>query len=142
MWQCYLRASGTSFDVDAYVASSTLAWNPVRRRGERRAFARSGCAAEYEESSITTLAGEGDSLEAQVNEVIAFLRDNEGEMARLAKAPGVEHVVLDFSAAWREDMVAQFSRLPPELLSLASRHGFWIEISHYATSGSDAAEPE
>lgn len=50
------------------------------------------------------------------------------EVQRLASHPGVERVCHDFGVAWYDDMAAQYSRLPPELLKLAGRHGCWVEI--------------
>ncbi len=136
---CYLRASGPAFDVDAFVSSSPLTWNPVWRRGERRKVSLKNRPAEHADSGITTLvADNGDNLNDLVPGAIAFLRGNEVEMGRLATHPGVEQVVLDFGVAWYEDMAAQFSRLPPDLIKLAARHGFGIEISHYATAREQA----
>jgi hypothetical protein len=130
-----LRASGTLFDVDAFVSASPLLWDPVWRRGERRKLVRKGHPAEHEESGATTLVAEGGKkLDDLVTRAIAFLRANDGEMSRLAGCPGVEQVSLDFAVPWYEDMAAQYARLPPDLLGLAGWHRFWIEISHYATA--------
>jgi hypothetical protein len=88
------------------------------------------------------VANSGDDLNELVPGAITFLRTNETEMVRLATYPGVDDVVLDFGIARYDDMAAQFSRLPPDLVKLAARHGFGLEISHYATAREGAARPE
>ncbi len=98
---------------------------------------------EHADSGITTLvADNGENLNDLVPDAISFLRSNETELGRLATYPGVEEAVLDFGVAWYGDMAAQFSRLPPDLVKLAARHGFGLEISHYATAREGAAQSE
>lgn len=136
---CYLRAWGARFDVDDFVALSPIPWDPIWRIGEKKQIVHKARKAEYDHSGVTTLVTDvGDTLESMAPGAIAFLVANEVEVLRLSSYPGVERVSLDFGVAWYDDMAAQYSRLPPELLSLAGRHACWVVISHYLT----AREPE
>lgn len=143
MMACYLRAWGATFDVDAFLARSPIPWDPVWRKGQRMEIVLKGRKAEHDDAGVTTLVTDvGETLEAMSPGAIGFLVANEAEMQRLSTWPGVERVCLDFGVAWYEDMAAQYSRLPPELLRLAGRHGVWVEISHYLTAREPAASPE
>ena len=136
---CYLRAWGTTFDVDAFLSLSPLSWDPVWRKGQKKQIVLNGHKAEHDDAGATTLVTDvGETLEAMAPGAIAFLVANDAEMHRLSSCPGIERVCLDFGVAWYEDMAAQYSRLPPELLRMAGSHACWIEISHYLTS----REPE
>jgi hypothetical protein len=137
---CYLRAWGTTFDVDAFLALSPIPWNPVWRKGQKKQIVLK---AEHDDAGVTTLVTDvGETLEAMALGAIAFLVANEAEVQRLSSYPGVERVCLDFGVPWYEDMAAQYSRLSPELLSLAARHGCWVEISHYLTAREPAVSKE
>src|SRR5260221_6252954 len=119
---CYLRAWGTTFDVDAFLAVTPMAWDPIWRKGQKKQIVLKGRKAEHDDAGVTTLVTDvGDTLEAMAPGAIAFLVANEAEVQRLASYPGVERVCLDFGVAWYDDMAAQYSRLPPELLKLAGR---------------------
>lgn len=137
---CYLRAWGTAFDAKAFVDGSSLAWDPVWLRGQRRRVAPPGRPERHEDSGVTTLAGPGDQWPAQVAGVIAFLRANEAEVARLIASPGVEDAVLDFGVHWHDDLAAMFFRFPQELLKLAGAAGLELELSVY--DARDAAAPD
>jgi hypothetical protein len=70
-------------------------------------------------------------LRAQVPDAIAFLREHELELARLASYPGVSDMRLDFPYARREGAAVQSDSLPPELLVLAGSLGITIELTLY-----------
>jgi hypothetical protein len=139
MVACYLRAWGTQFDVDAFVAASPLSCDPVWRRGDRRRVVRNGVPPVHQDSGLTTLVSAAEVLEAQVDDAVGFLRGYQAELRRLVSIPEVERVVLDFGVAWHPDSAAQFSRLPPELLALAGNLNVWLELSHYLETPDDKA---
>jgi len=128
---CYLRAWGAQFDVDAFVSASPLSCDPVWRRGDRRGAVRKGLPPLHDDSGLTTLVSAAEDLDAQVDDAVAFLRGNQAEVRRLVSIPEVERVILDLGVAWHPDSVAQFTRLPPELLGLAGNLNVWLEVSHY-----------
>jgi hypothetical protein len=128
---CYLRAWGNAFDVDAFLAHSTLSWDPVWRKGERKRVRLSKQSEEHEDSGVTTLAGVGDDFPAQVQAAIAFLRVNRPEVERLLGSPGLERALLDFGVIWNDDLAARFFRFPPELVQLAAASGLELELSVY-----------
>jgi len=136
---CYLRAWGAAFNPDAFVAQSSLSWDPVWRKGQRRKIVRPGHPERYEDSGVTILAGAGEQLPAQTTAVVAFLRANEAEVNLLLKFPGVDGAVLDFGVHWGDDIAAKFFRFSPELLRLAVGWNLELELSVYDSRG--AAPP-
>src|SRR5260221_14550094 len=119
---CYLRAWGTTFDVDAFLALTPMAWDPIWRKGQKKQIVLKGRKAEHDDAGVTTLVTDvGDTLKAMESGAIAFLVANEAEVMLLASNPGVERVCIDFSVAWYDDMAAHYRRLTPELMKLAFR---------------------
>ena len=125
---CMLRASGVSFDVDAFCGATSLPVAARHRLGEPR---RAGST--YSRSSVSVDVSDADfsDLPRQVADAIAFLERHAEEVRRLVAFPGVESAELDFGVAWR-DVAAQFDSLPPPLVSLAGALGLGLTISHYA----------
>ena len=138
-----LRAYGSHFDVDAYLADCPLPVCAVKRRGEPMSPSQPD-GRRHTESGVHVLASgaDFDEFPVQVEEAIAFLRTNDGELRRLRGFPGVETVTLDFGIE-RRDGWLQCDRLPSELLQLAGSLGFDIELSQYprARIDDDAKAP-
>ena len=128
---CYLRASGAGFNVDAFLAESSLTWDPTWRRGDRRRVRRSGQPEHRADSGVAAEAGRGDELASQVVAVSEFLSANADEVARLVGFPGVEGACLDFGVYWAEDSAARFFRFPVSLLRLIASLGLELELSVY-----------
>ena len=138
-----LRAYGSHFDVDAYLADCPLPVCAVKRRGEPVSPSQPD-GRRHPESGVHVLASDADFDEfpVQVEEAIAFLRTNDSELRRLRRFSGVETVTLDFGIE-RRDGWLQCDRLPSELLQLAGPLGFDIELSQYPpaqSSGDLSAE--
>jgi hypothetical protein len=133
-----LRAYGSHFDVDAYLADCPLPVCAVKRRGEPVFPASRPDGRRHTESGVHVLAsGAGfDDFSVQVEEAIAFLRTYDGELRRLRGFPGIETVTLDFGIE-RRDGWLQCDRLPSELLQLAGTLGFDIELSQYPPGQAD-----
>jgi hypothetical protein len=129
-----LRAAGRNFDVDAFVAASTLKPCRVYRRGEP-SFGRMP---PNEESGLNVPASVTEFVDfpKQVAEATEFLRTQADEIRRLATFPGVEGVTLDFGIE-RRDVVVQCDLLPADLIRIAGSIGLSIELSQYPPPGGD-----
>jgi hypothetical protein len=134
-----LRAYGAEFDVDAFVASTSLSVETVKRRGEPVFPASQPDGRRHEWSGVHIVSSEADFTEfaRQVEESITFLQCNEDEIRRLCGFPGVEGVTLDFGID-RRDVWVQCDLLPAKLIRLAGSLGLDIEISHYPPATASA----
>jgi hypothetical protein len=126
---CYFRATGDNFDVDAFLASSSLVPDKVFHRGEpcqvnpdrKRPF-----------TGFAVLVAENfGRLCSQTTEVTTFLREHEPELSRLSRYPGVSDIRLDFGYDRDPEAAVQCDYLPPDLLALAGSLGIGIELSLY-----------
>jgi len=131
-----LRASGENFDVDAFVAGCAWELDAIWRRGEPvfktrpdgHTRVRSGL--NYAVSVATF-----HEFAEQIEDAIAFLKEDGEEVRRLVAFDGVEGVVIDFGVAWC-DVVAQSEEFPAQLVRLAGVCGISLGLSHYPVSGS------
>jgi hypothetical protein len=126
---CVLHVSGERFDVDQFVASSSLKPYRVHHLGEPTVRRRSGELHDDSGFSVDVSEAEGD-LSAEIPDAIAFLQRHEAELARLATIPEITDCRLDFGY-YRRDVFMQSEYLPAELLRLAGAHGIAIELSLY-----------
>jgi|HubBroStandDraft_5_1064220.scaffolds.fasta_scaffold634013_2 hypothetical protein len=134
-----LRAAGRDFDVDAFVAGSTLKPCRVYRRGERRLASMPPS----EESGLNIPVSVTEFVEfpKQVAEATEFLQTQAEEIRRLTTFPGVEGVTLDFGIE-RRDVVVQCDLLPADLIRIAGSLGLSIELSQYPPpDGEDEQTP-
>lgn len=138
---CILRAGGANFDVDDFIAKSSLLVDSLWRKGEKR-FPRSKSSEEMNSSSgIRVVASEADfsQLSQQIEDVIVFLRHNQDPVRALASFPGVEGAVLDFGAEIYPPGWASFT-FPAELLLLAGSAGVSLCLSVYPTESEGEAD--
>jgi hypothetical protein len=140
---CYFRTTGKKFDVDTFLMGSSLDPDSVYHEGEPAGL--KGKVRRFTGFSVVVSDTWGD-LQAQVPDAIAFLRENELELARLANYPGVSEMRLDFPYQRRDGAAVQSDSLPPELLVLAGALGITIELTLYPSEkewnemfGSDGA---
>jgi hypothetical protein len=129
---CILRARGSNFAVDDFLAGSTLTPVAVVRRGQPQwAKAPSGSPIPNE-SGFHAVASEADfsNLKMQIADAVRFVEQNQAELARLVAFPVVEKVSLDFGIEAR-DMAAQSERFPPTLLRVVGNLGIWLEFTLY-----------
>jgi hypothetical protein len=126
---CVMRADGSSFDIDAFCASTSLDVIARHRAGESR---RPG-AGPSTRSSINVRVSDADfaNLPEQVDDAVGFLEAYADEVRRLVAFPGVEDVTLDFGVK-RRDVAAQSDSFPARLVSLAGGLGVGITVSQYA----------
>ena len=114
---CTFRAGGGDFDVDAFLANSSIQACAVFHKGEPRSpladphgrhLARSGF-------NVNVSDKEWDDLPGQIQDAMAFLAEKHDELRRLRAFPGVEGTELRFPIELRDVMV-QTDRFPSELL--------------------------
>ncbi len=134
---CVLRADGAQFDVDAFLAGSTLSPCTIYRRGEPRL--KGGRVAQRRGGSglhVTVSDASWSDLAAQAADAERFLREHHDEITRLRTFPGVDGLGLDFAIESRigKDAVAQFERFPASLVAAAGALGLDLELSLYAVS--------
>jgi hypothetical protein len=134
---CYFRAIGDEFDVDAFLAGSSLLADDVFHRGEPSPNGKRVCPFTGFAINITEGFGRLDSHTAAVTD---FLREHELELSRLSRFHGVTDMRLDFGHDRRPNAAVQSDYLPPELLALAGSLGIGIELSLYALSSDKADE--
>jgi hypothetical protein len=135
-----LRAYGTNFDVDAFLAGCTLPVCAVKRRGEPVSPVTRPNGRRHEWLGLHILASDADmdDFPRQVEEATAFLRAHAEEIRRLVEFPGAEEdVTLDFGIA-RRDVLLQCDHLPAQLVRLAESLGLAIELSQYPAGESPA----
>jgi hypothetical protein len=137
---CILNATGTHFDVDAFVSQSPWrGFASVFHRGEATRL-RSQPVHEHSGVSFGISDSDVDELEPQVRDALEFLRQERGEIQRLLAFPGVECLEFRIGLFWRRDTLCQFHTLPTELLRLAGELGVAVTLCIYGVS--EEAEPD
>ena len=130
---CVLKAEGTNFMVDAFLEQSALtATRRVFRRGEPEFPHTQPNGRVWESSRVAIRVSDRgfDNLEELISDTIAYLKQNNDELEKLCRFPGVEYVYLDFGVRYGGEPVECY-HLPPELLHLASNLGVGVELSLY-----------
>jgi len=140
---CVLRASGTNFDVDEFLKTSSLDALTVFHRGE--AQRRGSVATQHRTSqagmSVHVSQREFSDLRGQIEDAVKFLEDNDQELKRLRDFPGLERMDLDFPVEDR-DVVFQSDAFPPRLLSLLGALRIGLVVSrHPAYWGAEEPPP-
>jgi hypothetical protein len=128
---CVLRASGTNFDVDEFLKTSSLDALSAFHRGTEQ-FTTSSVTRKSEHSGVNVSVStrEVSDLRGQIKDAIDFLSKNDRELRLLRDFPGVERMDLDFSIEDR-DLVYQRDAFPHKLLSLLGGLGIGIIVSRY-----------
>lgn len=131
---CVLRASGSDFDPESFLADSELEplASPTYRRGEPK-LARQPEGGTWQSSGFHVSVSEADfgDLPGQIRDAMRFLSEHEEEMRRLGGFEGVEAVCLDF-AIDRKDVAVQSDVFDAELLWRAGALDIDLVVSHYA----------
>lgn len=128
---CVLRASGTYFDVDEFLKTSTLDVLTAFRRGAGQ-FPNASVTRKSEHSglAVSVSAREISDLTGQIEDAISFLSENDGELRRLRDFPGMERIELDFPIEDR-DIVYQRDAFPHQLLLLLGDLRIGLVISRH-----------
>lgn len=135
---CVLRAIGTTFDVDAFLADSGLRPQALFHRGEARLPGVPGAPTWSASGFNVGVSEEGFlDLAPQVRDAGRFLNEHEDELRRLGAFPGVEEVCLDFGIA-RKDAAMQSDVFPADLLWQAGALDIDLVVTHYAVTGEES----
>jgi hypothetical protein len=135
---CTLRAAGSAFEVDEFLASSPIEPLVVYHVGDLRfrtqpdgpRLSRSGFNADVSTKEWSDLKG-------QIEDAKDFLKNHGAELRRLGAFPGCEGVELDFPMNLRigtNDIVVQSDTFPADLLLLAGTCGVAITFTLYPPS--------
>jgi hypothetical protein len=140
---CILRAFGKDFDVDAFIATSTLLVDTLWRKGERRFPMSLTNVALNETSGLRLLASNAEfsELSKQIDESIVYLRTNHDALKSLGFAAGVDGAVLDFGAEIYPPGWSSFI-FPPALLSLAGSANVSLGLSVYPTDDEEDTDED
>ncbi|MGB7601971.1 MAG: hypothetical protein WBM24_16810 [Candidatus Sulfotelmatobacter sp.] len=139
---CVLRASGTNFDVDEFLKTSSLDALTAFHRGELQ-FASSSVTRKSECSGMNVSVSTRDvsDLRGQIEDAIEFLSKNDRELRRLRDFAGLQRMDLDFPIEDR-DVVYQRDAFPHKLLSLLGGLRIGLIVSRYpAHSGVENQVP-
>jgi hypothetical protein len=103
-----LFAHGEEFDVDAFLASTTLRPDSVWRRGDQRRY-YSCIESRYPTSGVEFVLGDGLTVPFWKQEqiAVAYLKDHCDELRALARFPGVAFVLaLQYRTAFESNVIA------------------------------------
>lgn len=127
------RASGTHFDVDAFLRESDIAPAAVFRRGQPRfpASQPDGQVLDHSGINVSVSDVEFGNIEQQTRDTLQFLADNLEEVARLKMYPGVEGLELDFAVMGNDEVFVESYRFAPELLRVIADLGVTLCVSRY-----------
>ena len=130
-----LRAHGGAFDVELFLADSSLEPDNVYQKGPPTGSAmadkENGSPRRASGFNLTVSHADFSDLETQIKETILFLDEYEDELRRLGSFDGVEGISIDFGVQRRE-VAAQTDVFPSDLLWRAGALDIWIAITHYA----------
>lgn len=129
---CILRAGGTDFDVDVFVATSALIPHSIWRRGASRYPQASPGGDRHDTSGLSVLVSKAEfsDLSLQVADAVEFLRLHHDAVQALASGSSVESVTLDFGVEMSWPSWPSFT-FPQELLSLSGSAGVAVCLSVY-----------
>jgi len=138
-----LRASGTHFDVDAFLRESNLAPVTIFRCGQPKSPASqpNGQVLDHSGMNIGVSDAEFGNIEQQTRETLQFLADNLQEIERLKMYFGVEGLELDFAFNGNDEVLIENYRFAPELLQRIASLGITLCISRYVPAA-DASQHE
>jgi hypothetical protein len=140
---CTLRAGGTDFDVNSFLASSSLTPCAVFRRGEPKFPASQPNGPIRKNSGINVGVSDAEfgDEQNQTRDALNFLEEHEHELKRLAEYPGVEVFQIDF-AIEAKDVFVQSYCFQPNLLFLIGRLGIELCVSYYPASEEEPEEEQ
>lgn len=126
-----LRASGKTFDVDAFLAECDWEVVKVFKLGAPvRASKPDGPANQFFGFNAAVADAAFGDMEKQIEQATRFLTAEREEVIRLVHFEGVEGVSVDFTVKWRP-VAAQGESLPPKLIKAAGDCGIGIDITIY-----------
>lgn len=137
---CVLRAGGTDFDVDRYLARVHLPGVCRVFRKDTRDWPSQRRLHEGSGLNLVVSDAEFTEVDRQIEEALHYLKVHTNALRLLTGFPGVLDVVLDFGIEDR-DVGAQADYFPPELLRALSDLYIGLVVSRYPRSDEDAEMP-
>jgi hypothetical protein len=133
-----LRVSGADLDVDALLNECEIEPVVVWRKGEPRSPASqpTGKVHSFSGANFEVSGADFSELRSQIEDAVAFFRENESFVRRLRSYPGVEELCLDFGSDIRPPGWCSFS-FPPELLVAVGSAGVSLVLSVYPVDDDD-----
>jgi hypothetical protein len=135
-----LRISGNRNDLDERIALSEMpfveALAVVRKR-------RLHPDADFTDTTynLTISDADGDSIPAQIDEAIRYLRRSGHRIAELHRTVVGSRCVIDFSWNLPDGSLTQCNTFPVDLIGLLSDYGIALEVSVYGSSTDRANNP-
>lgn len=134
---CTLRAYGTEFDVEVFLATSSLIPSAIFRKGEPRSPASRPDGPKHVRSGVCIGVSDADwsDLPAQVRDAERFLVTHRDALEALAGLPGIEDFLLDFPIELRADgirLATQTDQFPSSLVRLAGALGLGLALTLYS----------
>jgi hypothetical protein len=128
MGVCVFVASGLSFDVESYLASSPFKAMAVFRKGDVPPKNNPDKKPRPDSGFVVLISGDSTpGLEEQLNEALVFLNQHEVELHNIRNA-GVDNMLLDLGVEVG-DKLRKAQYLPPELTSILGRLGMGLIFS-------------
>jgi hypothetical protein len=123
---CVLRAWGTDFDPEIFLAASTLIACNVFRKGARKSASRI-----WTTSGFTIDVSKAEnSFPQQVCDAIEFIKANSSNLRELQQSVGLEGLSLDFGV-YKTSGFVQSHVFTPELIRLAADYSMALELTVY-----------
>lgn len=111
---CVLRAYGPTFSPKEYLDAFAL---PNAHAGETHL-------------NVVASEADGASIEPQMADAVAFLKQHAEAVRALVNFAGVETVILDFGL-WQKETASQSVFLSPAIVAQAASFGLGLEVSLY-----------
>lgn len=137
-----LLARGAHFDVESFLGATTLPADDIHvwTRGSLRPRNKPPLEDSGFNLWVTRDRTDWNDLDADVLDVLQFVRQHAGELARLRGASGVEEVHIDFalwSRAGTGGIFMQGEYLPADLLAALGNLNIGIALSLYPALDDD-----
>lgn len=129
---CVLRIFGRSLDVDKFEIESGLDGGKKTYKGQPRLITKpEGEKVPYSAFSVVVSQSDFNSFEKQMEDVKAFIDNNEDKLAHILTTPEIEKAVLDFGVNFDPNKTLFSTYLPADIVNKVSSVGVGFELSFY-----------
>ena len=143
-----LFAHGEAFDVDAFLASTTLRPDYVWRRGGRRRY--SCIESRYPTSGVEIRLGDGLTIPLPDQEAmaIAYLKAHRDELSALARVPGADTFILglQYRTAFESNVIgftlAPSAQLMQHCLDVGCVPVYYVTLDRLPEPDVDRPDPD
>ena len=143
-----LFAHGEAFDVDGFLATTTLRPDYMWRRGDQRRYA---CVeSKHPTSGVEFVLGDGRTVPFWEQEEIAigYIKAHRDELRALARFPGVETFILGLQYVYELDesiigfCMGPSSRLMWHALDIGVVPSYYVTLDRPRNGGGEHADPD